>query len=394
MPTPRRLFQLGFLVLILVGVFVVEGNAERWCPFGGVETMYAWFIGGNSLCATGITNLFAFGAILLSLVLLRRAFCSHACPIGTVSEWTNDLARRWGWKPKRVPRGLDAVLSLLKYAGLVVIVWLTWVAAELIFRGFCPAYALLGRHGEDITMWAYVVGGGTVLLSLFVTLPFCRWLCPLAAVMNPISRFGLVRVTRDESSCVSCGKCARACPMGIPVDEAPVVTQARCTACGTCVDACPTHAGQPTLALRTAGRRRRLVPSAVVAGVLLLLFAGAVLGSMLLPIPSFRWSRGELPENATVLELSVGDLNCRGRATMFRYFLTRDDDLEVVGPLRLHAWPAPDRGRVEISYDPDLTDPETIHMALTMPYYDYDIGMMRMSPFGIEGYDPLGLGGD
>lgn len=389
MPSSRRLFQIGFLVLIVVGVFVVRGNAERWCPFGGVETMYAWAVGGNSLCATGISNLFAFGAIVLSLLLLRRAFCSHACPIGTVSEWTTSLGRRLGWKPLRVPPTLDKALGLLKYGVLVLIIWITWSVAELVFRAACPAYALLGRHGEDITNWAYIVSGGIVLLSLFLTMPFCRWLCPLAAVMNPLSRLGLVRVTRDESSCVSCGKCARACPMEIPVDKVAVVDHARCITCSSCVDVCPTHKGEPTLALRTP--KRRLVPAGVVAGVLVLLFAGAVAGSALLPIPSFRWSRGELPEPAAMVELHVSDLNCRGRATMFRYFLTRDDDLAVEGPIRIHAWPAPDTGRAEISYDPEQTDPEAIQMALTMPYYDYDVGMMRTSPFSIEGYDPLGL---
>ena len=35
----RRLVQGSFLVLVLLGVFVVGGNCERWCPFGGVEAL-------------------------------------------------------------------------------------------------------------------------------------------------------------------------------------------------------------------------------------------------------------------------------------------------------------------------------------------------------------------
>ena len=46
---------------------------------------------------------------------------------------------------------------------------------------------------------------------------------------------------------------------------------------------------------------------------------------------------------------------------------------------------------VGLAIDPELTDPEAIQMALTMPYFDYNVGMMRTSPFSIEGYDPLGL---
>jgi len=33
----RTWLQLWFLVLTLVGVFAFAGNAEAWCPFGGVE---------------------------------------------------------------------------------------------------------------------------------------------------------------------------------------------------------------------------------------------------------------------------------------------------------------------------------------------------------------------
>lgn len=391
----RQLFQAAFLVLTLLGVYALQGNAERWCPFGGVETVYAWFVEGSALCSIGVTNLFALGAVVASLLLLRRAFCSHACPIGTLSEWTSDLAVRWGFKPRAVGRALDARLSVLKYAVLGVVVVITWKVGELVFRGYCPAYALLGRHGEDILAWAYVAGGGILVLSVFFTLPFCRWLCPLAAVMNPLARVGLVRIARDEETCASCGKCARACPMGIPVDEVDQVTHARCTACRTCVDACPTHRGRATLELRTAGGRRR-VPAGVVAGVLLLLLAGAVAASVLLPLPSFRWSRGDLPANAATLEMEVGGLSCRGRATSFRYFLARDDDLALDGPLAVEAWPEPEpgAGRVRVSYDPALTDEDAIRAALTMPYFDTVVGMVRMSPFEIPGYDPLGLGGE
>jgi hypothetical protein len=38
----RYLVRLGFLALTLVGVYVVQGHAERWCPFGGVEALYGY----------------------------------------------------------------------------------------------------------------------------------------------------------------------------------------------------------------------------------------------------------------------------------------------------------------------------------------------------------------
>ena len=212
MMSTRSTVQLAFLILTVTGVFLLGANAERWCPFGGVEAIYTYINEGNLTCSLAVSNFYILGAVLLSALLLRRVFCGYACPIGALSEWLQKGAKKLGIKPARVPRGLDGFLSLLKYPILAVILYYTWTAGELIFRGFDPCYALLSRHGEDITFWAYVTAGGIVLFSFFITVPFCRWLCPLAAVLNPFSRFGAAKVKRNEEPCTSCRKCAKACP--------------------------------------------------------------------------------------------------------------------------------------------------------------------------------------
>lgn len=392
-PSARRWVQLGFLALIVVGVFVVRGNAERWCPFGGVEAIHNYLTEGNVLCSVAVSNFFILGALLVSVLLLRRAFCSHVCPIGTLSEWLRMGAAKLGIKPVRVSARADRVLSLLKYLVLVVIVYFTWVASELLFRAYCPAYAMLGRHGEDITFWAYVVSGAIVVASLFISLPFCRWLCPLAAVMNPLSKLGLTRVARDTGACVDCGKCARACPMGIPVNEVEEVTEARCTLCLQCVDSCPTR-GRRTLAWRLPGPARRALPQGLLVVALLGILGTAVLADRLWPLPSYNWTRGEVPVQTATVELEVENLACRGRASLFVGFLERDDEIGIDGYLKLEAWPDPEGGRARITYDPTRTDADTIKAALTEAYYDYQEERFWISPFGIEGYDPLGLGLD
>jgi polyferredoxin len=105
------------------------------------------------------------------VLLLRRAFCGYMCPIGTISDWTSGLGKRIGLKQIMVPVWLDRIMSLLKYGVLAAILYFTWKFDELIFRGFDPCYALISRHGEDITLWAYVVLGAIVVLSLMIMLP-------------------------------------------------------------------------------------------------------------------------------------------------------------------------------------------------------------------------------
>ncbi|MCK4658336.1 MAG: 4Fe-4S binding protein [Phycisphaerae bacterium] len=454
--TTRRIVQFGFLILTLVGVFVVRGNAERWCPFGGVEALYEYVREGNMLCSLGVSNFYILGGVLLATLLLRRVFCGYICPIGTISEWLygpmgtsrreirgqrvlwclllggllgavlvaplgdgqgglSGMAQRgalgmvlggllvvvlfellpWvvarlGLRVTKVPYRLDRGLALLKYGVVAIILYITYQAGELLFREFGPCYALLSRHGEDITIWAYIVSGAIVVGSLMVIMPFCRWLCPLAAVLNPFSRFGLTRIRRSEEFCRDCTECAKVCPMAIPVDQVREVKSARCISCLQCVEACPERAagalvwGPP----KSLGRGW---PHAVLIAIMLACVSAAVAATYVFPMPSFVKIRGEVGAETATLALRVEDLACRGRANLFTYFLERDDMYEVSGYLKIEAWPGPGAVDVRITYDPNLANPGDIKRAISEPYYDLIQNVWRISTFDIEGYDPLGL---
>jgi ferredoxin len=376
----RRAVQLAALLLVIAGVFLLPGNPERWCPFGGIEALYTYFHEGNMPCSLGVSNLFIFGALIAATLLLRRAFCSHLCPIGTISEWTHRLAQRWGLRSTLVPRRLDRALGVLKYIVLIAVLFFTYRTSELIFRGFDPFYALIGRHGEDITAWAYVVSGAIFAGSLFVMLPFCRWLCPIAAILQPFSRLGWGRIKRDAAHCTDCGLCARACPVGIEVDRARDVTSADCLTCMECAAVCPVK-DEAALGWGPPGAaRRRWAPALAAAGLVLVLGAGVAV-SETLPVPSFLYARDALPAETASFTCEIDDLTCRGRATLLTFFLDRDDLFAVPGPLRLEAWPAPGRGRVKITYDPRATGRAAIESAITEPYYDQVTDRWHLSPF-------------
>lgn len=402
----RTLAQLCFLSLTLIGVYAVGGNAERWCPFGGVETLWCYLREGNLICSLAISNLYLLGGVLLTCLLVRRAFCSYVCPVGTLSEWMSKAGRFLGVPHVRVAGRLDLWLSLLKYVVLAAVLFFTWRAGELVFRGFDPCYALISRHGEDITWWAYAISGVIVAGSCAVSIPFCRWLCPLAALLNPFSRFGVGRVRRAEASCIACGQCAEACAMAIPVDEHVQIKHARCTSCLACVDACPERdqqaitwevlprnartssqgatADKPTPVPFTPRRAR----SAIVF-VLLVAVTGAVASSVLIPLPSFVWTRGDIPAETGLARFQVSELSCRGRANLLVYYLTRDDELQIPGYLKLEAWPGPGYATAQVTFDANHVDETVIKMAITEPIFDPIQSVWRVPPFAIEGYDPL-----
>jgi polyferredoxin len=397
MKNARRVLQAGLLALTLIGVFLVGSNAESWCPFGGVEAIYTYATEGNLLCSLGISNFYVLGAIILTALVLRRAFCGYLCPIGTISEWLSVAARRVGLRSFRVPPKVDHVLGLGKYVVLAAILMATWHLGELAFRGYCPAYALLGRHGADITLWAYVVAGAIAVVSLLISLPFCRWFCPLAAVLNPLSRFGLGRIKRDGAACSSCGRCTASCPMAIPVDQLRQVTVSRCLACMNCIEACP-HDRQRAIFWGPPNWLGHAWPQTVVIAVLLLCCGAAVAAAYLAPLPSFVKGRGTPPERVASVELRIQGLTCRGRANLLVGFLERDDmyqirgtALDTPGYYWLEAWPDPDTALVHISYDPTCADEDTIKRTIVEPYYGVTDDRWWLSPFVIEGYTPPGL---
>jgi len=388
MITTRRIVQLGFLALTIVGVFVVQGNAERWCPFGGVEALYTYATEGNLTCSLGVSNFFILGGVLAITLLLRRAFCGYMCPIGTISEWFGRAAARLGIKTGRIPHALDRVLAKLKYGVLAIILYYTYTTAELMFRGFDPCYALIGRHGEDVTLWTYVVSGAIIVGSLFVMMPFCRWLCPLAAVLNPFSRFALTRIKRDKEACIDCGECAARCPMGIKVDEVAQVTAARCMSCLDCIDVCPTS-GEGALRWGPTGRPSRVWSKGVLVTILLLCTTTAVAASYLFPLPAFIKATGEDPAVTATVELNIQGVTCRGSSNRLVYYLTRDDLFDLGGYVKLEAWPAPEVAKTLITYDPTACNETDIKRAITEPYFDLVENVWRPSTFIIEGYDSL-----
>jgi ferredoxin len=317
------------------------------------------------------------------------------CPLGAISEWLHGLGRRLGIPNIRVAHRADRVLALLKYVVLAAILTATWRAGELVFRGFDPCYALISRHGADITYWAYVVAGAIAAASLVIVTPFCRWLCPFAAVLNPLARFGLSRIKRNVDVCRDCGLCSEDCPAAIPVDRLEQVTAARCISCMNCMDACPQNrADRGALEWGPPKPFGRSWSQATLIAVLLLCTTAAVGASYIFPVPSFVKSHGSPAAQLAKVRLKVENLTCRGRANLFFYFLERDDLYQLPGYFKVEAWPGPGVADVDVTFDPTVTDEDAIKQAITEPYYDAVADFWRNSPFRIEGYDPLAIEGD
>ncbi len=85
---------------------------------------------------------------------------------------------------------------------------------------------------------------GVILFNLVAHRAWCRYLCPLGALLGLLSKVGIVR--REVSSdCNQCAACARVCPTGtIQPEKGYASDPSECTMCLECLASCPHSAAQ------------------------------------------------------------------------------------------------------------------------------------------------------
>ena len=248
----RRLTQTGFGLFIVVSsirhyLVTTEhvASIDAYCPFGGIATLWRWLsTGGLYVQKTHQSNLVLLLGLIAGVILAGGAFCGWICPFGALQDLLEWIRKKLRLPSLRVPARLDRVLTYGRYVTLGVILYATIATVKLWFADWDPYRTIfslgwlfefnLAEHWLAYTV-ALVILIGAFLIPRF----WCRYLCPLGGAISLLGNFSLLRIRRDEASCMGCGVCNVPCPVKIDVAQADPAVSADCIGCLECVEACP-----------------------------------------------------------------------------------------------------------------------------------------------------------
>lgn len=218
------------------------------CPIGAVQAVIgSW----NFKLA-----FYAAGFLMFVGALAGRFVCGWLCPFGLIQDLLHKIPF-----PEKIGtfRG-DRILRKLKYVILIVfVILLPMFLVDVLGQGapyfcklICPAgtleggipLVLLNESMRSALGWLYawknVLLLITIVLSVMIYRPFCKYICPLGAVYSVFNPVSVFRYRVDEKKCTGCGICAKVC--GMQVDPAENANHPECIRCGACKKSCPVKA--------------------------------------------------------------------------------------------------------------------------------------------------------
>ena len=303
----RRVIQGLFLLLFLFLFIQTEskGNDELGYPVRLFLDFDPLILITTLLSAHAVAKAFLLSLVVIVLtLLLGRVFCGWVCPLGTLNNLVGSLKKRrssvvsptWhrvkyfiliGMLASAVftlqPVGIMDPLSLLIRSFSVSIYPLFNYAVRSTFdtiyavnpAGIAavsePVYTVLKKSVLSFNQAFYnqsVFIGVLFLTVLGLNLVekrfWCRYLCPLGALLGLLSRFSLLKRSVSEG-CTECGACAGVCQGASTPDIKGQWKDAECYYCWNCDDICPNNAvsfgfaGKKTTPAMDLGRRRLVV---------------------------------------------------------------------------------------------------------------------------------------
>ncbi len=249
----------GWLADPLFPVVEYGHGREYWRAYGFVlawplmvyniftdAPLWGWIVLGSLQTLVAIPALIYFFG--------KGAYCGWICSCGALAETLGDTQRHkmpHGPRWNRLNMLGQGILALAVALLFLRIAWWIWPQA-----GWLRAVNLAAKDGSGVPgllhlasyKWfvdvflAGVLGYG--LYFWYSGRMWCRFACPLAALMHIYARFSRFRILAEKKKCISCNVCTSVCHQGIDVmsfaNKGLPMADPECVRCSACVQSCPT----------------------------------------------------------------------------------------------------------------------------------------------------------
>ena len=194
--------------------------------------------------------------VIIPLIIWRwgkGAYCGWICSCGALAETMGDAHRH------KMPRGpiwnrlnMIGQVFLALAAVLLLLRLLSWMLPGQGWLGGAYSTLLYGQAIFPLNFLNYawfvdlLFAGifGVAFYFWFSGRLWCRFACPLAALMHIYARFSQFRIISQKSKCISCNVCTTVCHQGIDVmnfaNKGIPMEDPQCVRCSACVQSCPT----------------------------------------------------------------------------------------------------------------------------------------------------------
>lgn len=227
----------------------------------------------------GIFPLLLIGIFILIILLSNRFFCGWICPIGTIQD-ALQLIPTEGKTIKYRTHNTFLKLKSFITIGLIIMtvgIFMASFTDEELFGGI---KASLGPFSNkplavfslsefifvlfpDIIIQIFLTASlfpifsdivvffsfffYLIILGLTIYYPrvYCRYICPVGALMGWVSRFSFLKLSRSPVKCPGrqdCGECENICPKQIRILHEPFdafTGEGECNLCAKCIEKCP-----------------------------------------------------------------------------------------------------------------------------------------------------------
>lgn len=242
-----QVFFFGLIALISINrtlaatgqgiAFLSSATLHALCPFGGVVSIYQFISTGTFVQKIHESAFILMIIGFLLAVLFGPVFCGWVCPLGTIQEWFSGIGRKLFGKRRHnhfLPQKLDRWLRYLRYLVMAQVIYMTATTGTLLFTQVDPYFALFNFWTSEVALTGVIILAVTLLASLFIERPWCKYACPYGAVLGVSNLFRVFRIRRHEGTCNLDRICDVTCPMNIKVSQKHIVRDHQCISCLEC----------------------------------------------------------------------------------------------------------------------------------------------------------------